>query len=241
MVLFNFITMYNYKFDSLNDIFRALLEKNVDKPALDWLDEKAALANDAEAFNKFKIGFSIVSRKVEKRQVQLDDSEESEIQSLVPGFSIARWSVKKLCRVWLLMQVKAEDRELYIARIEELFRDADMNELATLYAALPLLAYPEYWETQCAEGIRSNIGYVLDAVIMDNPYPWQHLSEEAWNQLVLKAFFTEKDINRIVGLHVRMNANLVQALNDYAAERKAAGRDVNPELWNLVNSPINNS
>jgi len=231
--------MFNYNFDTLNHIFRSLIEKNVDKPTLEWLDEKAALANDADAFNKFKIGFSIVSRKVDKRPVLLEETEKEKIQSLVPGFSIARWSVKKLCRVWLIMQVKAEDRGLYIARIEELFRDADMNELATLYAAMPLLAYPEYWEAQCAEGVRSNIGYVLDAVIMDNPYPWQHLSEEAWNQLVLKAFFTEKDISRIVGLQFRMNASLVQALNDYAAERKAAGREVNPELWNLVNTPIN--
>lgn len=232
--------MFNYNFDTLNNIFRSLIEKNVDQPTLEWLDEKAALANDAEAFNKFKIGFSIVSRKVDKRVLQLDESEENEVQSLVPGFSISRWSVKKLCRVWLIMQVKADDRDLYIARIEELFRDADMNELATLYASLPLLAYPEYWEAQCAEGIRSNIGYVLDAVIMDNPYPWQHLSEEAWNQLVLKAFFTEKDINRIIGLPLRMNSNLIKALTDYAAERKAAGREVNPELWNLVNTPVNN-
>lgn len=232
--------MFNYNFDTLNNIFRSLIEKNVDQPTVEWLDEKAALANDAEAFNKFKIGFSIVSRKVDKRALQLDESEENEVQSLVPDFSISRWSVKKLCRVWLIMQVKADDRDLYIARIEELFRDADMNELATLYASLPLLAYPEYWEAQCAEGIRSNIGYVLDAVIMDNPYPWQHLSEEAWNQLVLKAFFTEKDINRIIGLPLRMNSNLIKALTDYAAERKAAGREVNPELWNLVNTPVNN-
>ena len=57
--------MFNYNFDTLNNIFRSLIEKNVDQPTLEWLDEKAALANDDEAFNKFKIGFSIVSRKVD--------------------------------------------------------------------------------------------------------------------------------------------------------------------------------
>lgn len=233
--------MFDYNFDSLNQLFRSLIRQNVNGPALDWLEEKAALANNAESFSQFKIAFSMVSRKVDKRQLELDKATEDEIHSLVPGFSISSWTVLKLCRVWLLMQLSADDRERYIARVEDLFRDADMNELATLYAALPLLAYAEHWEDRCAEGIRSNIGYVLDAVMMDNPYPWQHLSEEAWNQLVLKAFFTDKDISRIVGLQARLNTNLVKALNDYASERKAAGREVNPDLWTLVNSPVNNS
>jgi hypothetical protein len=232
--------MFEYNFDSLKQLFRSLIEQNTDRTTLAWLDEKAGLANDPEAFAKFKIAFSMVSRKVDKRQLKVDQPTEDEIRSLIPGFTISGWTLLRLCRAWLVMQVKADDRELYIARVEDLFRDADMNELATLYASLPLLAYAEHWEGRCAEGVRSNIGYVLDAVMMDNPYPWQHLSEEAWNQLVLKAFFTDKDISRIIGLQARLNANLVKALNDYAAERKAAGREVNPELWNLVNSPVNN-
>ena len=36
--------MFNYNFDTLNNIFRSLIEKNVDQPTLEWLDEKAALA-----------------------------------------------------------------------------------------------------------------------------------------------------------------------------------------------------
>src|SRR5690606_3618806 len=103
-----------------------------------------------------------------------------------------------------------------------------------LYAALPILAYPEHWKEQCAVGIRSNIGYVLDAVIMDNPYPAAYLNEEAWNQLILKAIFTDKDISRIIGLEKRVNQNLVKALRDYADERNAAGRTINPELWKIV-------
>jgi len=227
--------MFNYNFNTLNNLFYSLIQSNVDAETLDWLKEKADLANESDSFNKFKIAFSIVSRKVPKAKIQLDKSDEETIEELIPNLSVSRWSLKKLCRVWLIMQIGAGDRAVYINKIEELFRDADMNELATLYAALPILAYSDHWEKQCAEGIRSNIGYVLDAVIMDNPYPAEHLKEDAWNQLVLKAFFTEKDISRIIGLKNRVNVNLVKALQDYAAERKAANREVNPQLWDIVN------
>lgn len=226
--------MFNYNFKTLNNLFYSIIQSNIDTETLEWLKEKVELANDVESFNKFKIAFSIVSRKVPKIGIEMSAADEQAIGELVPGLSISRWSIKKLCRIWLIMQINAEDKTSYLARIEDLFRDADMNELATLYAALPLLAYAEHWEGQCAEGIRSNIGYVLDAVIMDNPYPAKYLKEDAWNQLILKAFFTDKDISRIIGLESRINENLVKALRDYADERNAAGREVNPMLWEVV-------
>ena len=226
--------MFNYNFNILDNLFYSLIQSNVDAETLAWLHEKVELANDRESFNKFKIAFSIVSRRVPKIRIELTDSDQETIANLIPNLSIDRWSVKKLCRVWLIMQITADDEAAYIEKIEELFRDADLNELATMYAALPVLAYPHHWEKQCAEGIRSNIGDVLDAVIMDNPSPAANLKEEAWNQLVLKAFFTERDVQRIIGWEERMNENLVRTLRDYADERKAADRDVDPALWEMI-------
>jgi len=226
--------MFNYNFNTLNTLFYSLIQSTIDSETFNWLQEKAALANENGSFNKFKIGFSIVSRKVPKMGIDINDVDADAIKELIPGFSISRWSIKKLCRVWLIMQISAADRTAYVSKIEELFRDADMNELATLYAALPILAYPAHWEKQCAVGVRSNIGYVLDAVIMDNPYPAEYLKEDAWNQLVLKAFFTDKDISRIIGLEKRVNENLVKALRDYAEERKSANREVSSSLWEIV-------
>jgi len=109
-----------------------------------------------------------------------------------------------------------------------------MNELVALYSSLPVLAYPEEWKMLCADGIRSNIATVLEAIMLDNPYPAAYLDEAAWNQMVLKAFFTEKDIDRIVGLNQRNNKQLAATLFDYAQERIAADREVNNKLWSLV-------
>ncbi len=67
-----------------------------------------------------------------------------------------------------------------------------------------------------------------------NHYPSRFLDEGAWNQLVLKAFFTDEDIRSIVGLKQRNNQQLAQALVDYAYELHAAKRKINPMLWILV-------
>ena len=95
-----------------------------------------------------------------------------------------------------------------------------------LYSALPVLAYPEDWQFQATEGVRNNIGDVQSAIMLNNPYPADYLDELAWNQLVMKAFFTGKDITQITGLQERKNARLTHILTDYAAERRAAGRSL---------------
>jgi hypothetical protein len=73
----------------------------------------------------------------------------------------------------------------------------------------------------------------------NNPYPSENLNDAAWNQLVLKAFFTDKAINDIIGLDERNNMQLAQTLSDYAHERWAAHRSVNPLLWRCIGPFIN--
>ncbi|MFB2117773.1 EboA domain-containing protein [Parapedobacter sp. 2B3] len=148
--------------------------------------------------------------------------------------AVGEWTVVRLARVWLLMGIPKLDEEAYVQLIERLFKYGDMEELAALYSALPVYHYPEAWLSRCKEGIRSNIGPVRHAVMVNNPYPARFLEEEAWNQLVLKAFFTDEDIPHIIGLKERNNLRLAQALTDYAYERYAAQREINPMLWILV-------
>jgi hypothetical protein len=57
----------------------------------------------------------------------------------------------------------------------------------------------------------------------------------------LKAFFAEKNVNRIIGLDRRANKELALILVDYANERRAAHRLVNPQLWRLVTKFIDES
>ncbi len=224
---------YSYDFDKLEELIVTIIVQNDESNFLEWLKDSSILANESSSFNKFKVAFSLVSRKVPNQSIKTNSSQEEELKKQY-GLTITNWDLQRLCRIWMILKIDASDKERYKSKINELFRDAEMNELATMYAALPILAYPDSWISRCAEGIRSNIGSVLDAIILNNPYPAAFLDETAWNQLILKAFFTDKDTAQIIGVKERANENLAKSLQDYIDERKAANRPIKDQLWEML-------
>jgi hypothetical protein len=228
--------MLQHQYDSLKTSIQDVLVQNVSQDVWAWLLERAGFSGNNMHFYR---AFTWIPRKTGNGLVILSQEQKEHIESVRHGFSIERWPVDRLCRVWLLLQLNTADKEQYVTTIENLFSGAEMNELVALYAALPVLAYPEQWRRRCAEGIRSNIGSVLETIMCGNPYPCEQLDEAAWNQMVLKAFFTEKPVHRIIGLDDRANQELANILSDYAHERWAASRPVNPQLWRCVGKFIN--
>ncbi|MBS1667137.1 MAG: EboA domain-containing protein [Bacteroidetes bacterium] len=223
--------MFTYDVLKLQALMEELIMANCKEDARSWLQERKALLSDPKGFNS---SFAQVPRKTGTAFLPVIVPEQQAIGQVCPGFNVGGWRIDRLCRVWLLTQLDAKDKEKYFNSIENLFRSAAMNELVALYSSLPLLAWPSLWIKRCAEGIRSNIGDVLEAIMYNNPYPAANLDEPAWNQLVLKAVFTEKNINLIYGLDRRANKELAYILSDYAHERWAANRKVPPQLWRLT-------
>ena len=226
--------IYLYDAEELKNLLSNCIQQHLDTDTYLWLEEKAvrvATENNAAQLN---FTFAAVSRKTGRKIITVNAGQKKQLHSILPGFTINERPLHRLCRIWILLQVNADEKNHYFTKIDSLFKNAEMNELADLYAALPVFAYPEMWVKRCAEGIRSNIGIVLDAIMYGNPYPAEHLDEAAWNQMVLKAFFTDKDVNRIIGLDEKANAQLAATLIDYAHERWAAQRAVNILLWRLV-------
>jgi hypothetical protein len=225
--------MYTYKKDDLLKSINEILHRNLKKEAWTWLTERSAQIGSGNSSALF-MAFTSAPRNTGKSLLLYDRADQDRIASIVPGFNLSGYTADRLTRVSLLLNWPDIEKELYLNTIKQLFKAAEMNELVALYGALPLLAYPENWAEQCKEGIRSNIGSVLEAVICDNPYPAKYLSEPAWNQLVLKAFFTDKSINNIQGLDSRSNKALADTLSDYAHERWAAHRSFDPQLWRVT-------
>lgn len=214
------------------------IRRHVSADTFRWLEEKASRISSGHT-QDLMMAFGAAPRKTGKQPVVLSDAENAEILKIRSSLTIRHWTIDRLCRVWLLMHLDATNRDEYIRIIEAMFPTAEMSEQVALYSSLPLLAYPELWRGRCAEGIRSNIADVLESIMCDNPYPAENLDEPAWNQLVLKAIFTEKPIHRIVGLDARANQQLANTLSDYAHERWAAHRTVHPMLWRCVAKFIN--
>lgn len=229
------------KIKELSNLLAGIIQRHLSSDAHQWLQEKAGLISGEETSTQLRTAFSAVPRKTGRSIVELTENEIKAIKSLGDGFSMKNWTTDRLCRLWLLMQPDASEQETYCKKIESLFRDAEMHELVALYSSLYIFSYPEAWQFRTTEGIRSNIGSVLEAIMYQNPYPHTYLSEQAWNQMVLKAFFTDKEVDRIIGLDERANKPLASILIDYAHERWAAHRSVDPQLWRLVSAYIDES
>lgn len=202
---------------------------------MEWLQQKTELLSSENAKDKdLFLSFSAAPRFVGKSPLQLTDQDLQKAEELREGFNPSAWSAAQAARTLLLLSLPHQDAKAFQRRVETLFSTADMGELVALYGSLPLLPHPELFTERAAEGVRTNMGDVYEAVALDNPYPADYMTEEAWNQLVLKTLFVGKPLYRIYGIEKRSNPELARMLSDYAHERWAAGRPVSPELWRPI-------
>ncbi len=210
------------------------LETRTSAEGLAWLERKQEEIRQNAVKRTLFTAFSRVSRYLERQKLKLSTEELQTANDIVTGWNPIDWNVAQVGRTLLILSFPHEDEESYVATLDEIWAAADVREAIALYQSLPLLLHPEKFKLRAAEGIRSNMTSVFNAVALNNPYPAQYLNDLAWNQMVLKALFVESPLNSIYGLKRRNNQQLSQMLIDYASERLAAKRTVNPELWLLV-------
>ena len=150
------------------------------------------------------------------------------------GFDPAGLTVDQAARIAFLLAADRGDDAAFAARLLDLFRTADVSESIAYLRGLPLFPGGRALLPVAAEGVRSAVKPVFEAIAHRNPYPAEMFEEGAWNQMVLKALFIGSSLAPIRGLGERANPELAQVLVDYAHERWAAGRPVSPELWLCV-------
>lgn len=225
---------YDYDVAAMRKVLAHIIASSLSSEQWNGLQEKEKKFEQEKQIAFFNLTFTAIARLVSKDKISPEEDASRELQNIRRDFSVQGWTADRLARTWWLLQLPADDKARYIGQLENLFLAAEMNEQVALYGALPLLAYPESFRKRASEGLRTNIRSVFEAVALDNPYAAAYFDEAAWNQMVLKAFFMDVAINRILGLDQRANATLAHILSDYAHERWAAGRKVNPLLWRPV-------
>lgn len=225
---------YSYNLEQMQQLLFKLLKENTDEQAVQWLKKQLDRYQEQQKISAFNLTFTAMPRFMGKNAIDTKESALAAIQALRPGLDLTGWTTDRLARSWWLLQLPVAEKAVYVAQLTNLFKAAEMNEQVALYGSLPLLAYPEAFVRQAAEGVRTNIGVVFDAIVLHNPFPSEYMDEAAWNQVVLKAFFMGRPVNQIIGLDERANKALASILSDYAHERWAAGRTVDPLLWRPV-------
>ncbi|MBF0394686.1 MAG: EboA domain-containing protein, partial [Alphaproteobacteria bacterium] len=140
------------------------------------------------------------------------------------------WSLAEAARAWALLAASPVE-------VPPLFRTGDTAERVAILKCLALLPDPAAHVGLAVEALRSHVQDVFEALACDNSYPAAWLPEANFNQMVLKALFTGAPLSRVRGLSDRLNPTLVRMCVDYAAERRAAGRVVPPDIALITGGP----
>jgi hypothetical protein len=178
-------------------------------------------------------GVSLAARRLGKLALRPQAAELEAAHTLRPGWDPRGWTLDQAARIGLLLAAErgADD---FTRRLDALCATADVDELVAFYRGLPLYPDAPRHRMRAAEGVRSNMKVVFEAVVHHNPYPSEQFDDPAWNQMVLKALFVGSPLAPIAGLDERANPSLARMLCDYAHERWAASRPISPELWRCV-------
>jgi hypothetical protein len=215
---------------SASDCLERWLRDRLEDAHFAWFTEKVQ-AGHAGDFRPLALGFSMASRRLGKQDLKLNEQEMSQAQAVLPGWNPSFWTVDQAARVRLAISLWNGDSSSFVSQLDRLFAAGDVGELVALYQGLPLYPDPPAHRLRAAEGIRTNMRAVFEAVALRNPYPAEQLDNGRWNQMVLKCLFIGSTLDFVVGLDRRSNPELARMLWEYARERRAAGRTISPELW----------
>lgn len=198
-----------------------------------WLGDalRSAASGEDRAVAK---ALGLAPRRLGRADLALEDADFAAAQRIRAGFDPHGLSIDQAARIAILLAAAGEDGAAFVRRIETLSRTADINELIAFYRGLPLYPSQGMLLDWAGEGIRSGMTPVFEAVAHASPYPRERFDEARWNQMVLKALFIGSRLAPIQGLDERANPELARMLLDYAAERRAARREISPELWRCV-------
>ncbi len=216
-----------------SELILSWLRRQLTEPSMTWLEEQLAKLAEDSSDRNLHIALGMAPRRLGKDDLALSQDDLDAATKARAGWDPKGWSVDEAARILILLEAGGSGED-FARRFTDLCRSADVAEAIALYRGLPLYPDPELLEPQAAEGVRTNMRAVFEAVAHHNPFPRERFDENRWNQMVLKALFVGSTMSPIPGLDERANPTLAHILCDYAHERWAAGRPVSPELWRCV-------
>lgn len=141
------------------------------------------------------------------------------------------WSAADAARVALLRRRLAGMADDDAARlVERHVRTGDNAEREAVLKGLMALPGPGRFLATAVDACRAAVLTTFTAVTCDNAYPARHFPAPAFRAMVVKALHLGVPLARIHGLAARRDAELARMGEDYASERRLAGRPVAPDL-----------
>lgn len=222
------------KSSSKSKIVFELVQRRCPAGVQDWLELILSRLESPIDSNLFGAAYAGARRRLGSAPTALDGAEEATLENA--GLTaINGRALDEVLRIALLIRVceclPAEEHPPFIG---EVYLRGDSHERQALLRSLVFLPGPERFIDTAVEACRTNVQLIFEAIACDNNYPQSYFPELNFNQMVLKALFIESPLSRVLGLEERITSELVRMAEDYAAERRSAGRSV-PEDIALIN------
>ncbi len=208
-----------------------ILKNTTKQDALDWLTEKTNKLETSKSARDLFMTYSLLASKFDKTQIEHFGDEFDETISYFKSHGA---DVLQMSRIYLLTKVLEVNPEFYTKEVAKIIEVADTTELETFLRYLTILPESESFKHAAVEALRTNIAIIFDAITLNNRYPALYFNDQQWNQMYLKAAFMERDLSLIESVDERANADLARIISDYAHERWAASRKIDPMFWRPV-------
>lgn len=193
-----------------------------------------AVANEASPWferDRFLATFTAAVRELGKAPLELHADERDALRAAGVAGVVDGWRLDELGRATMLALVS---RRLPVPELELLlevcYQQGDGRERQALLRALPFVSNAEHFVPLAVDACRTNELPVFEAIACENPYPAAYFPDLSFNQMVLKAMFMGVPLARIVGLDRRRSSELARMAEDFANERRAAGRSVPADI-----------
>ncbi len=207
----------------------------------EWLFEKIKGITTDQSSRELFISFSLCGTKLSDEEIPWDRPKNN---ALTRFFSERGATELEVGRITLLTVAIESDSDFFVPKVQQLLQIADNKELVTILKYLMVVPQSEKFKNAAVDALRTNIADVFDAIALANPYPSRYFNDQQWNQMYLKAAFMQRDLGQILGIEQRANKELARIISDYAHERWAASREIDPEIWrpvaNFLEGPLVN-
>ncbi len=210
------------------------VEISIRKEVLEWLDTEIIRIIAEKSTKKLYLTYSLLGTKVPKST----SLKTKEATSLSAYILIQKGNAQQIARVYFLRQILKADNDFFSPKVANIIQVADTGELETFLKFLILLPDPEKYKNTAVEALRTNIATVFNAIAHYNPYPSLFFNDQQWNQMYLKTAFMQGNLSAILDIDKRANKDLARIISDYAHERWAAGREIDPDFWRPVSKFI---
>jgi hypothetical protein len=208
-----------------------ILGDSLSEDTLTWVENKLDLIIKSKFAKELYLSYSLIAGKI-------DPAKKPRIQGInqeLKEYLIAQNAdLLQIARIYLLIRVLESDIAYFSTKVANLIQVSDTGELETFLKFLILLPNAGDYKQVGVEALRTNIGIIFDAIALNNPYPSIYFNDQQWNQMYLKAAFMQRNLGEIVDVEKRANGDLARIISDYAHERWAASRDIDPMFWRPV-------